>query len=313
MSPLKYIDRMMESYVRMFGTKPKATYSSPLERGDHPELDTSEELKMDGTKQYQSMIGALQWLISLGRLDITTAVMTLSTFRAAPRKGHLERVKRIYGYASKMEHAATRFQTGIPDYSDINVDDHDWEKSIYGNKKEIIPHDCPKVYGPVVIMTSYVDANLCHDMITGRSVTGIIHLLDQTVINYYTKKQPVVETATCGSEYMAARIVIEQIMDLQISLRYLEVNLKGATYLFGDNKTVVDSSIHPKSRLHERHILLSFHRVREAIAAKILHFIFIPNPLNPADVLSKHWGYQQVKNNLKALLFWHSDTMDVKE
>ena len=63
-------------------------------------------------------------------------------------------------------------------------------------------------------MTSYLDDNLCHDMITGCSVTGIIHLLNQTVIYYYTKKQPVAETATCGSEYMVARIVTEQIMDL---------------------------------------------------------------------------------------------------
>ena len=31
----------------------------------------------------------------LGRFDIGTAVMTLSRFRAAPRRGHLDRVKRI--------------------------------------------------------------------------------------------------------------------------------------------------------------------------------------------------------------------------
>ena len=313
MSPLKYIDRMMESYLRMFGTKPKATYSSPIERGDHPELDTTEELDMNGIKQYQSMIGALQWLISLGRLDIATTVMSLSSFRAAPRKGHLDRVKRIYGYISKMRHAAIRFRTGCPDYSDISVPEYSWETSIYGNMREILPKDCPKPHGPPVIMTSYVDANLCHDMTTGRAVTGTIHLLNQTVISYYTKKQPVVETATYGSEYMAARIVTEQIMEIRTSLRYLGVNLEGATYLFGDNKTVVDSSRHPKSRLHKRHVLLSFHRVREAIAAKVLHFIFIPGPLNPADILSKHWGYQQVKNTLKALLFWQGDTIEIKE
>ena len=68
-----------------------------------------------------------------------------------------------------------------------------------------------------------------------------------------------------------------------------------------------------QSRLHKRHVLLSFHRVREAIAAKVLHFIFIPGSLNPADILSKHWGYQQVKNTLKALLFWQGDTIGIKE
>jgi hypothetical protein len=33
----------------------------------------------------------MQWAVSIGRLDIATAVMSLSSFRAMPRRGHLER------------------------------------------------------------------------------------------------------------------------------------------------------------------------------------------------------------------------------
>ena len=138
-------------------------------------------------------------------------------------------------------------------------------------------------------------------MTTGKSVTGIMHLLNQTVIDYYTKKQPVVETATYGSEFMAARTATEQIMDLRTTLRYLGVHMHGPTYMFGDNKTVVDSASTPKARLHKRHVILSFHRTREAIAAKVLNFIFTESKNNPADLLSKHWGYQQVRIFLKAL------------
>ena len=39
MAPKKYIDRMSDIYLRLFGTKPKTLYTSPLEKGDHPELD----------------------------------------------------------------------------------------------------------------------------------------------------------------------------------------------------------------------------------------------------------------------------------
>jgi hypothetical protein len=35
MAPRKYIDKMMVNYERMFGEKPKQTYHSPLEKGDH--------------------------------------------------------------------------------------------------------------------------------------------------------------------------------------------------------------------------------------------------------------------------------------
>ena len=312
MSPTKYIIRMLDNYTRMFGTLPKEVIT-PLVKGDHPELDATNELGVDGIKKYQSLLGALQWAVTLGRLDIACAVMTLSSFRAAPREGHLERAKRIYGYLRKMKHAAIRFRTGLPDYSSIPNEEYDWEKSIYGNMEESLPHDTPKAYGPPVIMTTYVDANLCHDFVTGRSVTGIIHLLNQTIVHYLSKKQPLVETATYGSEYMAARIATEQIMDLRNTLRYLGVNLVGPTYMFGDNKTVVDSSSKPKSKLHKRHVLLSYHRVREAIAAKVIKFVFIDGNINPADILSKLWGYQQIKTRLKAMLFWKGDTADISE
>ena len=84
----------------MFGNKPKL-YWSPLDHGDHPEIDTTEELDEKWIKLYQSMIGSLQWAMSLGRFDISTAMMTLSFFRASPRQGNLTQAKRVFGYPVK--------------------------------------------------------------------------------------------------------------------------------------------------------------------------------------------------------------------
>ena len=75
---------------------------SPLVKGDHPELDKSDLLDLEQTQIYQSLIGSLQWTTQIGRFDVCTAVMTLSRFRAAPRQGHLERAKRVFGCLSKM-------------------------------------------------------------------------------------------------------------------------------------------------------------------------------------------------------------------
>ena len=91
--PEKYIQKMVDNYKQIFGEPPKQTVYSPLEKGDHPELDTSELLDAKGITTYQSLIGALQWVISIGCFDVHTAVMTMSSFRVAPRCGHLDHVK----------------------------------------------------------------------------------------------------------------------------------------------------------------------------------------------------------------------------
>ena len=93
-APRKYIEKMVSTYETMFGTKPKQNVYTPIEEGDHPELDTrSPELNLEDMQKYQSLIGAMQWAMLLGRIDITMAVMTLSSFRAAPQQGHMDRAK----------------------------------------------------------------------------------------------------------------------------------------------------------------------------------------------------------------------------
>jgi Reverse transcriptase (RNA-dependent DNA polymerase) len=306
MGPRKYIDKILTNYEHIFKEKPKEA-SSPLEKNDHPELDTSELLDDSGIKIYQSMIGAIQWALSLGRFDVHTAVMTMSQFRLAPRKGHLHRLQRIYGYLKRYKHGEIRIRTEIPTFGDIQDIEYDWKKSVYGDIMEEIPSDIPEPLGKSVVQHSAVDANLQHCLLTGRAVTGVMHFLNSTLADWYCKKQATVETATYGSEFVAARIAADQIIDLRLTLRYLGVPLEGKSLLFGDNNSVIISSTLPHSSLKKRHNALSYHRIRECIAAKIFGFYKISGKLNPADIVSKHNGFQTAYPLLKPLLFWRGD------
>jgi hypothetical protein len=201
----------------------------------------------------------------------------------------------------------------VIDYSDVPDPEYDWSRSVYGELKELKPTDAPEPLGQFVTLTHYVDANLMHDVVTGRSVTGILHLINKTPIDWYSKKQATVETATYGSEFVAARVCVEQIIELRNTLRYLGVPIRDKSYMFGDNQSVVNSSMRVHAKLHKRHTMLSFHRVREAIASGMVNFFFIPGQINPADILSKHWGYAQVWTQLRAMLFWHGDTGDIDD
>ena len=94
--------------------------------------------------------------------------MSMSSFRFTPRIGYLELLIRIIGYISKMREVKLHFRVSLPHYLDISYVQYDWEKSIYVDNKEALPHDDPIALSNPVIMTHYVDTNLYNDILTGR-------------------------------------------------------------------------------------------------------------------------------------------------
>jgi hypothetical protein len=150
----------------MFGSLPKRNVYSPL-------CDPVD------VHNYQSLVASLQWAVSIKRINITTAVMTLSSFRAVPRQGHLERAKRVVSYVARFKESTIQFCTLEPDYLDIPKINYDWTRKYDGAIEDVLD-DAPPPLGKFVVTATHVDANLCHDLVTGKSVSGILHWLNGT-------------------------------------------------------------------------------------------------------------------------------------
>ena len=96
----------------------------------------------------------------------------------------------------------------------------------------------PEPLGKAVVTTTTTDANLNHCLATGKSLTGCLHYVNKTPVDWYSKKQATVETATYGSEFVAAKTATEQIMDFRQTLRYLGAPTGSRSFLFGDYRSV---------------------------------------------------------------------------
>ena len=133
--------------------------------------------------KYFIMVGQLQWLVTLGRFDIHAQVATMSRIRAAPRQGHMDRLKRIYSYAIRTKDYAIRLRNELPYYSFLPYQEFDLTYSVYGNVNEILPDDMPEPLGEAVTTTTTIDANLNHCLATGKSLTGCLHSVNKTPVD----------------------------------------------------------------------------------------------------------------------------------
>ena len=107
---------------------------------------------------------------------------------------------------------------------------------------------------------------------------------------------------------MSGRVAADQIIGNRQTLMAMGVPIEKSSWLLGDNQSVITQSTVPSSTLSKRHNALAYHRMRWAVAAKIIKFVKVDTLDNVADPLTKYLGYSEAMPLLKPLLFWAGDT-----
>jgi hypothetical protein len=274
-----------------------------MSEGYHPEVDNSPLCTEDDSARYRSIIGCCIWIIVLGRFDIAYATSAMSRFHMLPSEGQLKAVKRILSYLKTFPKGRVIIDTSYPDHSVYPVEDHSNYMEFYPDAREEIPKDLPFEKGPRDRMTVYVDADHAHDLVTGRSITGILVMLNNTPIRWISKRQKTVETSTYVSELVVSRVDAELILEVRYMLRSLGVALDGPALMLGDNMSAVLNTTVPSTVLKKNHNEIAYHSVREAIVARIMRFAYIKSEENVSDMLTKALSNEKFHYLMKRWLF----------
>jgi hypothetical protein len=120
----------------------------------HPEIDNSPLCSYNKSAEFRSIIGRLNWRITLGRYDVSYATCALSRFNMAPRIGHLAAAKRILGYLKVHKKGRIIFDTSYLDHSTYPVEDHPNWGEFYLNVSQEIPPNLPIQKGKPDRMTA---------------------------------------------------------------------------------------------------------------------------------------------------------------
>ena len=179
-----------------------------------PECDVTPELGKEDASKYLQLIGILRWAVELGRIDIHTEVSLLSQHQCLPREGHLDAAYRIFWYLKKADHSRLICDPRDRTFDDRlfqgNTDNSDW-KDFYNYVSEPIPENMPLPQDLPVYTTCYIDADHAANEVTRRSHTGILLYVQNTLIQWFSKRQNTVETSSFGSEFVALHIATEMI------------------------------------------------------------------------------------------------------
>lgn len=207
----------IEENLKKKGERLKANVSSPLPFNYKPELDISEPCSPSQANEYQQLIGILRWSCELGRIDILLETSWLSSYNAAPRRGHLEAVYHIFAYLKAHLNSTLVFDEKEPILNEASFSSHDWSE-FYDVEEDPLPPKMPTPRGNRVIMSCFVDANHAGNLLTRRSQTGFLIFLNKAPIVWFSKRQPTVESSTFGSEFVALRSALESIEALRYKL-----------------------------------------------------------------------------------------------
>nr|XP_042910227.1 uncharacterized protein LOC107448150 [Parasteatoda tepidariorum] len=222
---------------------------TPIVRGEDRSFNCSNE--MVNQTQYQELIGELLYLSNRTRPDLAFVMSYLSQFNHKPEKRHFNLAKRVLKYLN-----------GTKD-----------KKLFFSNKSGLL--------------NAHADASWGNAE-NGKSFSGEIVMLGDSLILWKSNKQKTVALSTCETELVSLGGVCRELMWILNLLEELHCSIfvKKPVTISSDNQSAIDWLNSAKSSSRTRHINLKLHYVKDIIG-KIIKVEYVQTDEMIADFLTK--------------------------
>ena len=205
-----------------------------------------QEMKIKHT-EYMQVVGALLWLASFTRPDLTYAASVLARFVSNPGKPHYTAMQRTLAY---LFHSATHGLLFKPDKCDLVVySDADWSTKFSTSGGICYVHGCP--------------------------------------VHWHTRLQRSVSHSTAEAEYIAASMAAREAVFLRELLVDLHVSTKQATEMKLDSKSAIDMAFDPVAFKKTKHVLRDAEYLRDLVARETFKPTHVASANQRADTFTK--------------------------
>ena len=121
-------------------------------------------------------------------MDIIVPVSLLSRYLAQARERQLQQAYHISAYLKCYDRSRLVFDDSKLIFDERSFSKCDWSE-FYPDAEELLPPDMPEPLREPVTMTCFVDADHAGCKETRRSHTGVILLVNEAPVLWYSKRQ----------------------------------------------------------------------------------------------------------------------------
>ena len=233
---------------------------------DAPDDETEEEAIASAAASnfphYRSLVGALNYIASSSRPDISYCVSFLASSLINPQVSHWRAARRC------LQYLLGTAELGLSYGRNCTTDMTD----------------------PVQLGPSYCDASWAGDVRGRRSQLAYIMQVNGGTVSWSSKKQSTVARSSCESEYVAMSLASCEILWLRALLTEIGFAQSSGTVLYCDNQPAIDLAHDTGINDRTKHIDIAHHFMRQHIEEGRLAVMHMPTDRQLADMLTKSLG-----------------------
>lgn len=217
--------------------------------------------------RYRNLIGALLYISSGTRPDISFSVNYLSRFQNCYDDTHYKYALRVLKYLILTKNLKLIFR------KNENTE----------------------------ILKCYVDADWAGDINDRKSTTGYVIKMYDNVIFWKSKKQGSVTKSSTSAEYVALSECVSELKIIKDILFDFEIEFSEPIKIFEDNSGAISIAKHGNFTKNSKYIETHFHFVNESYLNQIIDIVKIDSEENIADILTKALGSVKFEKLRKTL------------
>jgi len=256
-------EKYIESLARKYQIEDAKLYETPMEQ--NLKLKPAEELNEN--VKYRNLIGALLYISSGTRLDISYSVNYLSRFQNCFNETHYKYALRVLKYLYLTKKLKLRFKRNIK----------------------------------IDILECYVDADWAGDCVDRKSTSGYAVKLFGNVIHWKSRKQGSVTKSSTAAEYVALSEAVSDILLIKDVLSNFNIKLEKPINVFEDNSGAVNIAKFGNLTKRSKYIEVHYHFVNENYVKGIIDIVKVSSEKNLADILTKALGRVRFENLRESL------------